>query len=75
VNESPTQSRNRFHRLGFLHIPPDIRNLYYDNGTPALLVADTPWAMPSSRFTLVMFVIWWAAFNWYSSPPLASAFF
>jgi hypothetical protein len=41
-----SESKNRFHRRGFWHIPPGCRNLYHADGTPALLVADTPWALP-----------------------------
>lgn len=40
------QASNRFQRHGFWHIPAGHRNLYHADGTPALLVADTPWALP-----------------------------
>jgi hypothetical protein len=39
-------SENRFHRRGFWHIPSGKRNLRHADGTPALLAADTPWALP-----------------------------
>ena len=37
---------NRFERHGFWRIPPGERNLRHADGTPALLVADTAWALP-----------------------------
>jgi hypothetical protein len=42
----PGKTSNRFHRRGFWHIPKGHRNLYHADGTPALMVADTPWALP-----------------------------
>ncbi len=37
---------NRFERHGFWRILPGERHLRYADGTPALLVADTAWALP-----------------------------
>jgi hypothetical protein len=42
----PVDSGNRFQRHGFWRIPPGSRNLVHADGTPALLVADTAWALP-----------------------------
>lgn len=39
-------SRNRFHRHGFWHIPEGGRNLLHADGTPAVLVGDTVWGFP-----------------------------
>ncbi len=36
----------RFQRHGFWHILPGERNLRHADGTPALIVADTAWALP-----------------------------
>lgn len=41
-----SESTNRFYRRGFWRIPPGGRNLVHADGTPALLVADTAWALP-----------------------------
>jgi hypothetical protein len=41
-----TKPANSFQRHGFWKIPPGHRNLYHADGTPALLVADTVWALP-----------------------------
>ncbi len=43
---APGAATNRFHRHGFWRIPPGGRNLLHADGTPALLAADTPWALP-----------------------------
>jgi hypothetical protein len=42
----PGNSSNRFHQHGFWRIPPGCRNLAHADGAPALLVADTAWALP-----------------------------
>ena len=42
----PLAFPNRFQRHGFWRIPPGGRNLVHADGTPALLVADTAWALP-----------------------------
>ncbi len=39
-------SHHRFHRHGFWRIPSGGRNLLHADGTPALLAADTAWALP-----------------------------
>lgn len=41
-----TEPSNRFERHGFWRIPPGGRNLCHADGRPALLVADTAWALP-----------------------------
>jgi hypothetical protein len=38
--------RNRFHRNGFWRMSPGRRSLVHADGTPAVLVADTAWALP-----------------------------
>ncbi|WP_327699168.1 apiosidase-like domain-containing protein [Streptomyces sp. NBC_00459] len=45
VSERPDES-NRFRRHGFWRMSPAGRNLVHTDGTPALLVADTAWALP-----------------------------
>lgn len=42
----PAAPAHRFERHGFWRIPPGQRNLQHADGTPALLVADTAWALP-----------------------------
>lgn len=37
---------HRFYRHGFWRMSPGGRNLIHADGTPALLVADTAWALP-----------------------------
>ena len=37
---------HRFYRHGFWHMSPGGRSLIHADGTPALLVADTAWALP-----------------------------
>ena len=39
-------SAHRFERHGFWHMSPGGRNLIHADGTPAVLVADTAWALP-----------------------------
>jgi hypothetical protein len=39
-------SDHRFERRGFWRMSPGSRNLIHADGTPALLVADTAWALP-----------------------------
>jgi Protein of unknown function (DUF4038)/Domain of unknown function (DUF5060) len=39
-------SDHRFERRGFWRVSPGSRNLIHADGTPALLVADTAWALP-----------------------------
>lgn len=46
IHITPSESDHRFHRHGFWRIPPGGRNLLHADGTPALLVADTAWALP-----------------------------
>jgi hypothetical protein len=41
-----TDSENRFRRHGFWGMGPSGRNLVHADGTSAVLVADTPWALP-----------------------------
>jgi hypothetical protein len=43
VNEAP---RTRFERHGFWRMSPGKRSLVHADGAPALLVADTAWALP-----------------------------
>lgn len=43
---APDDSSNRFYRHGFWHIPSGQRNLRHADGTPALIIADTAWALP-----------------------------
>jgi hypothetical protein len=40
------ESTNPFHRHGFWRMSPGGRSLVHADGTPALLVADTAWALP-----------------------------
>ena len=40
------ETKNRFYRHGFWKMSPQRRNLVHADGTPALLVADTAWALP-----------------------------
>lgn len=42
----PVPPADRFERHGFWRIPPGHRNLRHADGKPALLVADTAWALP-----------------------------
>jgi hypothetical protein len=42
----PAESSNAFDRHGFWRMSPGGRNLIHADGTPALLVADTAWALP-----------------------------
>ncbi len=42
----PGETVGRFEAHGFWHIPEGGRNLLHRDGTPALLVADTAWALP-----------------------------
>ena len=39
-------TQHRFYRRGFWRMSPGGRNLVHADGTPALLAADTPWALP-----------------------------
>src|SRR5262245_31213459 len=41
-----TPMEHRFYRRGFWRMSPGRRNLVHADGTPALLVADTAWALP-----------------------------
>lgn len=41
-----SSSHNRFYRHGFWTLKTGTRNLLHADGTPALLAADTPWALP-----------------------------
>ena len=41
-----TEVTHRFYRHGFWKMSPQGRNLVHADGTPALLVADTAWALP-----------------------------
>ncbi|NLH98700.1 MAG: DUF4038 domain-containing protein [Chthonomonadales bacterium] len=44
---TPTDTpANRFYRHGFWSLPTGCRNLRHADGTPALMAADTPWALP-----------------------------
>jgi uncharacterized cupin superfamily protein len=40
------QTNHRFYQHGFWHMSPGHRNLVHDDGTPAILAADTAWALP-----------------------------
>ncbi|WP_406011013.1 DUF4038 domain-containing protein [Streptomyces sp. NBC_00637] len=42
----PPESAHRFEQHGFLRMSPGARSLVHADGTPALLVADTAWALP-----------------------------
>jgi hypothetical protein len=44
--EAGPPSQHRFERHGFWRMSPGGRNLVHADGTPALLVADTAWALP-----------------------------
>ena len=44
--ESGPETTHRFYRHGFWRMSAGGRNLVHADGTPALLVADTPWALP-----------------------------
>jgi hypothetical protein len=44
VSDEP--SPNRFHRHGFWRMSPGGRSLVHADGTPAIMVADTAWALP-----------------------------
>jgi hypothetical protein len=46
VQVEVAEPANRFERHGFWRIPPGERNLRHADGAPALLVADTAWALP-----------------------------
>ncbi|HHX64974.1 MAG TPA: DUF4038 domain-containing protein [Chloroflexi bacterium] len=46
ICEAGAPSTHRFYRHGFWRMSPGGRNLVHADGTPALLVADTPWALP-----------------------------
>lgn len=46
VCEEGTSSHNRFYRHGFWRMSPSGRNLVHADGTAALLVGDTAWALP-----------------------------
>ena len=43
---APDASPNPFHRHGFWRMSPDGRSLVHADGTPAILVGDTAWALP-----------------------------
>jgi hypothetical protein len=42
----PSSGGHRFHRHGFCRMSPGGRSLVHADGTPAILVADTAWALP-----------------------------
>lgn len=44
--EAGPPTDHRFYRHGFWRMSPRGRNLVHSDGTPALLVADTAWALP-----------------------------
>ena len=44
--EADPSSRHRFYRHGFWRMSPGGRSLVHADGSPALLVADTAWALP-----------------------------
>jgi hypothetical protein len=46
VRVEPGGPADRFERHGFWHIPAGHRNLLHADGSPALLAADTAWALP-----------------------------
>lgn len=46
ITIGPNASPNRFHRHGLLRMSPKGRNVIHHDGTPFLVVADTPWALP-----------------------------
>jgi hypothetical protein len=46
VTVSPATGANPFHRHGFWRMSPGGRSLVHADGTPALLIADTAWALP-----------------------------
>ena len=46
VAEAPTDEANPFYRHGFWRMSPGGRSLVHADGTPAILVADTAWALP-----------------------------
>jgi hypothetical protein len=46
IDITPAYSANPFHRHGFWRMSPGGRSLVHADGTPALLVADTAWALP-----------------------------
>jgi hypothetical protein len=46
LHVEPGDSANRFERHGFWRILPGERHLRHADGAPALLVADTAWALP-----------------------------
>lgn len=46
VCEAGPPTEHRFERHGFWRMSPGGRNLVHADGTPALLVADTAWALP-----------------------------
>jgi hypothetical protein len=46
IHAASDEAIGRFHRCGFWRMSPLGRSLVHADGTPALLVADTAWAMP-----------------------------
>src|SRR5262249_49662997 len=46
VCEAAPDEQHRFYRHGFWRMSPGGRSLVHADGTPALLVADTAWALP-----------------------------
>ena len=46
VCEAGKPTSHRFYRHGFWRMSPGGRNLIHADGTPALLIADTAWALP-----------------------------
>ncbi|MGN9810204.1 apiosidase-like domain-containing protein [Micromonospora sp. BQ11] len=46
LDVAPTPTTNPFHRHGFWRMSPGRRSLQHADGTPAVLVADTAWALP-----------------------------
>lgn len=44
--QADPSAAHRFYRHGFWRMSPGARNLTHADGTPALLVADTAWALP-----------------------------
>jgi hypothetical protein len=46
ISEPGPPTEHRFYRHGFWHMSPGGRSLVHADGTPAVLVADTAWALP-----------------------------